>query len=222
MSTSEPSESAVKQAQTWLRRVILLFVLGIPLAFVSGTIVPEPASAAILTGVLTSFAFGVLVVAPYAGRLAKRNFLQSLATPTSEDSELMTRGVFNIVDRMGFMAQDEELRKAFGPLFEAYTEHLDARYKALVSNIASQRERGAGAFNPESYSEEEIGLAFRDEIMGLGTKLVDPMLESVGATERGKGIVHAKMITLLEGGGNGSRAVPRGQGSGGGIDFRRG
>lgn len=225
MSTSPASESPVNQVQKWLRRTILFFVLGVPLAFVSGTVVAEPASAAILTGVLTSFAFGVFVVAPHAGRLAKRHFLRSLAHPTEEDTELLTRGVFNIVDRMAFMAQDDELKKAFGPIFAAYSEALDARYKALVSNVASQRERGAGAFNPESYSEEEIGLAFRDEIMGMAGGVVDPLLESIGATDRGKSIVHAKMMLALEGrgpGNGGRQSAPRGAHRGGGIDFRRG
>lgn len=206
MSTSTARETPVTRPSGRRRQLVILLTLGIPLAFMSGTIVPEPASIALVIGVLTSFAFGLFFVAPRAGAIAKDRFLRSLAHPSPEDRASFQLATVEIVGNMAMLAKDEKLRKLYAPIFSAFEEALDASYKGLVNNIASQASRSAGAFDPSQYSEEEIGRMFEQEVVGKVGGVVDPFLETMGMTDRGKQIVHAKVMLALRGGGNGRRS----------------
>lgn len=207
MSTSSSLETPVERLQGARIRLALLFMLGLPLAFVTGTAVPEPASIAVIVGVLASWGFGLFIVAPRAGNIAKERFLKSLSSPTPEDDELMFRGVHKIVEKMAFMAEDEGTRAVFAPFFDGFTKYLDDRYQATMLNIASQRERGAGAFDPSQYSDVELNELARHEIGGKLAGVLEPILENVGFSERGKQVIHAKAMLAFENmGGNGGPA----------------
>lgn len=207
MSTSPSLETPLERLQGARTRLALLFMLGLPLAFVAGTAVPEPASIAVIVGVLASWGFGLFIVAPKAGEWGKRRFLMSLAHPSPEDDELMFRGVHKIVEKMAFMAEDEGTRAVFAPFFDGFTKYLDDRYNATMLNIASQRERGAGAFDPSQYSDVELNELARQEIGGKLAGVLEPILENVGFSERGKQVIHAKAMLAFENlGGNGGPA----------------
>jgi len=200
-------------------------MLGLPIAFVAGTVVPEPASIAVIVGVFASWGFGLFIVAPKAGAIAKHRFLNSLAHPSPEDDELMFRGTAKIVEKMAFMAQDPDTQILFQPFFDGFTKYLDERYKATMLNMASQRERGAGAFDPSQYSEAELNELAKQEIGGRMAGILEGPLDAMGFSDRGKQIVHAKAMLAFENlGGNGGagfagpeqRSLPATRNPGGG------
>ena len=207
MSTPTARETLVERLQGARNRIALLFMLGLPLAFLSGTAVPEPASAAVIVGVFASWGFGLFIVAPKAGEIAKKRFLNSLAHPSPEDDELMFRGAAKLVEKMAFLAGDEGTQDLFNPFYDGFTVYLDKRYDATMLNIASQRERGAGAFDPSQYSDAELNELAKQEIAGKMGGILDPILTNVGFSDRGKQVVHAKAMLAFENmGGNGGIA----------------
>lgn len=226
MSTSSPRENDVPQARAHPPGLVLLYVLSIPVAFIAGTLTLEPLAAAGLAAGAFSLIVGLFIVAPTAGRLAKERFLVSLASPDETDEVVMFHAVRQIVRKMAALAANPKTRAEFAPLFEAYTQALDASYQGIVNNIQSQAARGVGEFDPSMLSEESIAQEFEGMVVEKIGGIVDPFLGSVGATERGKQIVHAKILMALRGG-NGGQApeAPRTcspPDTRGGVDFRRG
>ena len=226
MSTSDTRHAPVKSRLGARFAPVLLFVLTIPLAFIAGTVTQEPLAAAGLAAGAFSITCGVLVVAPIAGRLAKERFLVSLARPDEIDEQMMLEGVGQIVHKMGVIAENPETAGLFGPLFEAYTRQLDASYQGIVNNIRSQASSGKGAFDLGDLTEEEIGREFEGILMERVEGVISPFLGNMGATERGKQIVNAKIMLALRSGGNGGKTNPAatwsGASTGKGVDFRRG
>lgn len=219
MSSSEIRESPVDRLQKRFNALLLVLVLVLPVAFIAGTAVPEPASVAIIVGVFTSFGFGIFVVAPHAGKLAKQRFLLALADPDEIDDEMMLKGVAHIVGKMGVLMENDQTRGVFQPLFDGYTRALESSYDGVVNNIRSQAARGAGEFD---LTEGEINAELEGMFVDKVSSFIEPFLEKVGAGDRGKQIIRAKVMRSLHGsrgnGGTGSAEISRG----GGVDFRRG
>lgn len=218
MTTLEGRKPSVRQAQPGRTGLVVLFLLLVGLGtFMLGTMVPEPLAAAACVGVLLSWVFGVTIVAPRAGAIAKRNLMMSFANPTEEDVAMIQSATAHLLHNAGAIAQDEKLHVLWAPIFQGFTKALDTQWEMTVKNLGSQRERGVGVFNPENPADiEELFNDFKGEMMN---NVADPLLDSFGLSDEGKAKAHAylmmKMSQIGNNGSGSSQGGPGEQGPGG-------
>lgn len=219
MSALEGRKAPVRQAQPRRTGLVVLFLLIVGLgSFMLGTMVPEPLAAAAGVGVLLSWIFGVAIVAPRAGMIAKQNLMRSFADPTEEDVAMIQSATMHLLHNAGAIAQDEKLHVLWTPIFQGFTKALDTQWEMTVKNLASQRERGVGLFNPENPIDvEDLFNDLKGEIIG---SVADPLIDSFGLSDEGKAKAHAYLMMKMSqiGKNNGPKALttgPGGQGPGG-------
>jgi len=172
---------------------VLLLIVCLLGGILIGTAISEPLALAAGVGVLASWVVGIFVVAPRAGAIAKNNFIHALADPTEEDSELIELASAHIIGNMARMAQDEDMRKVYAPIFDAFMEQVNLNWEMSLKNLASQRERGVGVFNPENaLGEAEMMQKLKADLM---ENFVEPLLGAAGF--EGESLKNARNIMML-------------------------
>lgn len=169
---------------------------------------PYQTNLAIGIGVLASWIVGIFVVAPRAGIMAKQRFMQALGNPTEEDGEMIELASAHIIANMAHMAEDEELRVVFSPIFDAFMRQVNINWEMSLKNLASQREKGIGVFNPQNVLDEAGMMQnLKADIMG---NFVEPLLDAAGF--EGESRKNARNIMMLKmagmGGGNSGSSPP--------------
>lgn len=181
----------------------ILCVLG---GILIGVGFPQQTNLAIGVGVLASWIVGIFVVAPLAGKHGKDNFMRSLAAPTEEEGEMIQMASAHIVANMAVMAEDDEMSVVFKPIVKRIGHIMNENWEMSLKNLASQREKGVGIFNPEN-AIDEAGMMqkLKADLMG---GLVEPLLDSVGfegdQRENARNMIMFKMATA----GNGGSGLP--------------
>lgn len=200
--------------------IVAAFLLACLGAFLGGTIVQEPLAAAGLAAAGFSIVVGTFVVAPLAGRHGKRNLLMAFAQPTEEDSMLIHGATGAVLSRMSAMAEDPNMQGHFSAVFDLFMKQIDLRWEMTLKNIASQRERGAGMFNPQNMGDEAH--LFEDLKGQMITRFGEPVLDALGFEGASRETARAYFMLkfagaaggIPQGPGNGPAALPAMAGSG--------
>jgi len=163
---------------------------------------PQQTNLAIGVGVLASWIVGIFIVAPMAGKHGKNNFMRALAAPTEEDSEMIQMASAHIVGNMAMMAEDEEMCVVFKPIVKRIGAIMNENWEMSLKNLASQREKGIGVFDPQN-AIDEAGMMrkLKADVMG---NFVEPLLDAAGfegdSRNNARNIMMLKMATAGNGG----------------------
>ncbi|MHC4464717.1 MAG: hypothetical protein ACYS30_25300, partial [Planctomycetota bacterium] len=150
-------------------------------------------------GVLMSWAFGMLIVAPRAGEQAKQRLLRFFSDPNEDDQVVLANMSAHILGNMASFAQNDEAKELFYPIFDIALDSIDKRWKAIKANVASQRERGVGNFSTSALEESQLF----DELKGkLINEFADPLLDAVGFEGESRKVAQAIFLSKFAGNGN--------------------
>jgi len=152
---------------------------------------------------------GIFVVAPLAGRHGKKNLLMAFAQPTEEDQMLITGATGHIIANASKMAEDPNMQGHFAAIFDLFMAQLDLRWEMTLKNIASQRARGAGMFNPENMGDEAALL--QDLKSQMITRFGEPILDALGFEGQSRETARAYFMLKIAGATGG---IPHGPGNG--------
>ena len=193
-------ERAVSAARppTSRKRIVAMLLLVICVAFMGGTIVQEPLAAAGLAAAGFSITVGIFVVAPLAGKHGKRNLMLAFAQPTEEDLLLIQGATGHIVANMSQMAEDPEMQGHFEPICDMFIHSMSKRYEMLVKNLASQRERGVGMFDPQNLmSDPQLAEKFQGQLI---ERFGGPILDACGFEGESRELAQAWFMVNVMGG----------------------
>jgi hypothetical protein len=166
-----------------------------------GLMIIEPLAIAAGIGVLASWAVGIYVVAPRAGRIAKEYMCDMVAEPTEEDMAFLGNLTTHVMGNMGQLAQHEDAKHLLDPVIARGLDVLDERWQATLANKKSQYVKGAGQFAlPEGF-DEGAAMDMKAELVQVGDELLDSFGFEEGTAGRKLGQV-AIMRALSRMGGN--------------------
>jgi len=161
----------------------------------------------VLIGVGASMAFGVKVVAPVAGRKARKNIYNAIANPSPEEEEALQGLAVHMVGNLSKIAQHPEARKMLVPVFHAAWDGLEEGIGKSVANLQSQAAKGIGAFS------EGNGGDWKQILSEVFLPTIDGFLDNFGASDAMKKKVHVKLLSGMTGG---NQQTPSAPGGGGG------
>lgn len=212
-----------------LKRSSLAFgICGVTAGLLIGVLISDLGNAAdalrdavVLIGVLSSWFIGIYVVAPRASAMAKQKIAKMLADPEPEDEEitqLLSTHIIGGASQLAraALAEDDRgktLRRMFEPFYDLAIKRLDERFDFMLKNVASQRSRGAGAFNPENIPPEELERMKQEFVQDVLMEPVGGIIEALGVTgknkEAGTAYVMSRLLKFGEGA-NAQRTSPQG------------
>lgn len=168
-------------------------------------------------GLGIAFLLNWFVIAPRAGRIADERFSNRLSNPSPQDQAMFQSLSEHLVVNLASIAENDEARipirnergeiqnvHVFAPLFHRFKAMMEEGWNKTLYNIASQRKKGVGAFNPENYDMQGV----QDDLKGMAFEtisgIVDPMADAVGFSEEAKSKLHTiiQMRMMAGAGGN--------------------
>ncbi|MHA2264743.1 MAG: hypothetical protein ACXAEN_20300 [Candidatus Thorarchaeota archaeon] len=162
-------------------KYVLAGIIGVIIGgFTSGSYVLVASGCITLAGLATAFMLNWVYIAPLAGEHAKQRIINMVAEPSPDDESLLANLTAHIVGNMGRIAQLDQGKQLFDPLFDSALDRIDERWKATLLNRKSQVAKGAGQFAiPEGVDIESMAKEMRGDLMQWG----DEMLDSFGFEE---------------------------------------
>lgn len=168
-------------------------------------------------GLGIAFMLNWFVIAPRAGRIADEKFSSRLRNPSEDDQAMFQNMTEHLVVNIASIADNDEacieirnhegkLQKVhiLAPLFHRFQTMMNEGWNKTLYNIASQRKKGIGAFNPENYDMEGIGNDLKGMAIETISGIVDPMADAVGFSDEAKAKLHnvIQMRMMAGAGGN--------------------
>lgn len=146
---------------------------------------------------------------------------ERLQDPSPQLRDTMQSMTFHLVGNASQIAQHEDAKALFRPFIDLAVNSVDEAVDMTIKNIAKQRSKGEGAFNPENYTEAELNEIAQDvkqEFIESSSGILDGFTDALGLSDAGKKKVRAFVVSkFLRGNDGRSRAAQHSPTSKGGY-----